>query len=78
MGNQRHLAASWVKIQKIEINPALRSNLYNEKGEKLTLNSYTFYSYHNLKIGDVIKKSKNQNKIYIYRNDSVILKLNPN
>jgi hypothetical protein len=66
------------KIRKIEITPALRSNLYNNKGEELTLNSYTFYSQHHLKIGDLIKKAKNQNKIYIYRNDSVILTLNPN
>lgn len=67
------------KIFKIKHIPGFKhDDLYNEKGELLDLQSYNINTFFNLQIGDIIKKEKNDSKIYIYRQDSIYLILNQN
>lgn len=57
-------------VDKVEITPALRCRFYDEKGNKLVLNSYTFYAPTEIKKGDIITKKINSNELIIYRVNS--------
>lgn len=63
--------AIYFEISKVEVSPALRCSFYNEKGEELVLNSYTFFEFHGIKSGDIIEKKSNSREIKIYRKDSL-------
>lgn len=54
-------------VEKVEVSPALRCFYYNEEGDKLLLNSYTFYAPSEIEKGDIITKKTNSNQIVIYR-----------
>jgi len=60
----------YFEINKVEVSPALRCSFYNEKGEELVLNSYTFYEFNGIKSGDIIEKKSNTKELIIYRKDA--------
>ncbi|MFN4213150.1 MAG: hypothetical protein ACK4FL_04315, partial [Microgenomates group bacterium] len=57
-------------IAKINITPALRCELYDKKGTKLDLNSYTFFDSDSLKTNDSLVKKENFSKILVYRKNN--------
>lgn len=54
-------------VDKIEETPSLRCYYYDRNGEKLILNSYTFYAPSEIQRGDIITKKANSNQLIIYR-----------
>lgn len=66
--NEKKLSIDF-EIDKIECSHAKRCDLYNKEGKNLDLKSYTFFSYHNLQVGDIIKKKSGENGLRVYRKD---------
>lgn len=58
-------------VERVEESPALRCSYYNKEGNKLLLNSYTFYAPSEIEKGDIITKKANSNQIVIYRKNSL-------
>ncbi|MHC5310899.1 hypothetical protein ACYSNM_12715 [Myroides sp. LJL116] len=54
-------------VDKIEQTPSLRCYYYDENGDRLILNSYTFYAPSEIQKGDIITKQANSNELVIYR-----------
>lgn len=59
------------EVSKIETTPALRSVFYNKIGEKLDLQRFVFYNFHDVKVGDIIVKEENSDTLKVYRLDSI-------
>jgi len=59
------------EVYRVETTPALRSVLYDRKGNKLRLQRFVFFERHEIKPGDIIKKEKDSEVLKVYRIDSL-------
>lgn|SRR5690554_1271158 len=59
------------EVNKVETTPALRSVFYNKEGDKLDLQRFVFYDFHDIKKGDIIVKDKNSEILRVYEIDSI-------
>lgn len=59
------------EVDRVEITPAFRSVFYNKENDKLSLQRFVFYEYHDIKPGDVIVKKEDSNFLKVYRVDSL-------
>jgi|SRR5690606_39749010 hypothetical protein len=68
--HERNLAINF-EVAKVEITPAFRATLYDKNANKLSLQRFVLYDYHDVKPGDLIVKEKNSEVLKVYRIDSL-------
>lgn len=54
-------------VAKVENTPLLKTRLYDKSGNKLSLHSYTFFSFYKIQAGDSIAKDANSPMLNIFR-----------
>lgn len=59
------------KVTRVEITPAFRAVFYDKNNNRLRLQRFVFYDYHDILPGDLIKKEKGDDFLYVYRFDSM-------
>lgn len=62
------------EVYKVETTPAMRSVLFDKKGNKLRLQRFVFFKRHDIKPGDIIVKDKGSDVLKVYRTDSLGVK----
>ncbi|SMD44095.1 hypothetical protein SAMN00777080_2710 [Aquiflexum balticum DSM 16537] len=68
--NEKKLAINF-EVDRVETTHVLRSVLYDKNGNKLRLQRFVLYDYHDVKPGDLIVKEKGSEVLKVYRIDSL-------
>ncbi|MCH8518007.1 MAG: hypothetical protein LAT68_17035 [Cyclobacteriaceae bacterium] len=68
--HERNLDVNF-KVAKVEITPAFRVILYDKDQNKLSLQRFVLYDYHDVKPGDLIVKEAGAEVLKVYRIDSL-------
>ncbi|MCC5922081.1 MAG: hypothetical protein JJU23_15500, partial [Cyclobacteriaceae bacterium] len=64
--HERNLDVNF-KVAKVEITPAFRVILYDKDQNKLSLQRFVLYDYHDVKPGDLIVKEAGAEVLKVYR-----------